>query len=78
LLNSQTGRNKYGPNQHNCRKTAQTTNPKGQSDPGKQKDHAAKEFKDKFGPVGQNKYLVYPHDYDLFNVPAALKKVTRP
>ncbi len=37
-----------------------------------------KEFKDKFGPVWQNKYLVYSHDYDLFNVPAALKKVTRP
>jgi hypothetical protein len=56
LLNSQTGRNKYGTNQHNGRKTVQTANPKGQSDPGKQKDHAAKEFKDKFGPVWQNKY----------------------
>jgi phosphatidylglycerol lysyltransferase len=37
-----------------------------------------KEFKDKFGPVWKNKYLVYSHDYDLFNVPASLKKVTKP
>lgn len=37
-----------------------------------------REFKDKFGPQWLNKYLVYSHDYDLFNVPAALKKVTRP
>lgn len=37
-----------------------------------------REFKDKFGPRWLNKYLIYSHDYDLFNVPAALKKVTRP
>ncbi len=37
-----------------------------------------KEFKDKFGPVWKNKYLVYSHDYDLFSVPASLKKVTKP
>ena len=37
-----------------------------------------KEFKDKFGPSWHNKYLIYSHDYDLFNVPAALRKVTKP
>lgn len=37
-----------------------------------------KEFKDKFGPQWRNRYLIYSHDYDLFNVPAALKKVMRP
>ncbi len=37
-----------------------------------------KEFKDKFGPVWHNKYLIYSNDYDLFSVPAVLKKATRP
>lgn len=37
-----------------------------------------KEFKDKFGPEWKNVYLIYSSDYDLFSVPAALKKVTRP
>ena len=37
-----------------------------------------KEFKDKFGPSWQNRYLVYTNDYDLFSVPAALKKVVKP
>ena len=37
-----------------------------------------KEFKDKFGPSWQNKYLIYTNDYDLFSVPAALKKVVKP
>ncbi len=37
-----------------------------------------KEFKDKFGPSWHNKYLIYSNDYDLFSVPSALKKITRP
>ena len=37
-----------------------------------------KEFKDKFGPEWHNKYLIYSNDYDLFSVPRALKKVTKP
>jgi len=37
-----------------------------------------KEFKDKFGPVWKSKYLIYSNDYDLFSVPTALKRVTRP
>jgi len=37
-----------------------------------------KEFKDKFGPVWHNKYVIYSNDYDLFSVPAALNKVTKP
>jgi len=37
-----------------------------------------KEFKNKFAPNWSNRYLIYSNDYDLFSVPAALKKVTRP
>jgi len=38
----------------------------------------SREYKEKFGPVWYNKYLVYSHDYDLLQVPAALAKVFRP
>jgi phosphatidylglycerol lysyltransferase len=37
-----------------------------------------REYKEKFGPVWQNRYLVYQHDYDLLQVPAALTKVFKP
>lgn len=37
-----------------------------------------REFKDKYGPVWYNKYLVYDNDYDLIQVPAVLSKVIKP
>jgi phosphatidylglycerol lysyltransferase len=37
-----------------------------------------REFKDKFGPQWFNKYLIYDHDYDLIQVPAALSRVIKP
>jgi phosphatidylglycerol lysyltransferase len=37
-----------------------------------------RDYKDKFGPVWQNRYLVYQHDYDLLQVPSALEKVIKP
>jgi phosphatidylglycerol lysyltransferase len=37
-----------------------------------------REYKEKFGPLWQNRYLVYQHDYDLLQVPAALAKVFKP
>jgi phosphatidylglycerol lysyltransferase len=37
-----------------------------------------REFKEKFGPVWHNKYLVYQDDYDLLQVPAVLAKVIKP
>lgn len=36
-----------------------------------------REFKERFFPVWHNKYLVYDHDYDLFQVPRALSRVIR-
>jgi phosphatidylglycerol lysyltransferase len=38
----------------------------------------SREYKEKFGPVWHNRYLVYSHDYDLLQVPAALAKVFKP
>lgn len=35
-------------------------------------------FKDKFFPVWNNRYLIYSHDYDLMQIPAALSKVIKP
>jgi phosphatidylglycerol lysyltransferase len=37
-----------------------------------------REYKEKFGPVWYNKYLVYQDDYDLLQVPAVLSKVIKP
>ena len=37
-----------------------------------------REYKEKFDPVWYNKYLIYPHDYDLLSVPTALSKVIKP
>jgi phosphatidylglycerol lysyltransferase len=38
----------------------------------------SREYKEKFGPVWHNKYLVYQHDFDLLQIPAALAKVFKP
>jgi phosphatidylglycerol lysyltransferase len=38
----------------------------------------SREYKEKFGPVWYNKYLVYSHDYDLLQVPSVLAKVFKP
>ena len=35
-------------------------------------------YKEKFFPEWHNKYLVYQHDYDLFQVPRILKNVMKP
>ena len=35
-------------------------------------------FKEKFNPTWYNKYLIYPDDYDLLQVPAVLTKVIKP
>jgi phosphatidylglycerol lysyltransferase len=37
-----------------------------------------RDYKDKFGPAWQNRYLVYQHDYDLLQVPAVLTRVIKP
>ena len=37
-----------------------------------------RDYKEKFGPMWQNRYLVYQHDYDLLQVPAVLAKVFKP
>lgn len=37
-----------------------------------------REYKEKFDPDWHNKYLIYQHDYDLLQVPAALAKVIKP
>lgn len=34
-----------------------------------------RDFKEKFTPMWQNEYLIYTHDYDLLQIPAALTKV---
>ncbi len=38
----------------------------------------SRNFKEKFFPTWYNKYLIYSHDYDLLQVPAALSKVIKP
>jgi phosphatidylglycerol lysyltransferase len=40
--------------------------------------HGLREFKEKYATFWENKYLVYGHDFDLLQLPAALKKVMRP
>lgn len=40
--------------------------------------HGLREFKEKYATCWENKYLVYGHDFDLLQLPAALKKVMRP
>jgi phosphatidylglycerol lysyltransferase len=37
-----------------------------------------REYKDKFGPVWHNQYLVYQHDYDLLQVPVVLARIIKP
>lgn len=36
-----------------------------------------REYKDKFDPFWNDKYLIYSHDYDLLQVPAALNRVIK-
>lgn len=36
-----------------------------------------REYKDKFNPVWSDKFLIYSNDYDLLQIPAALKKVIK-
>ncbi|MBO9565772.1 MAG: DUF2156 domain-containing protein [Niastella sp.] len=40
--------------------------------------HGLREFKEKYATFWENKYLVYGHDFDLLQLPAALKKVMQP
>ncbi|WP_315814815.1 phosphatidylglycerol lysyltransferase domain-containing protein [Paraflavitalea speifideaquila] len=40
--------------------------------------YGLREFKEKYASFWENKYLVYEHDFDLFSLPAALRKVMRP
>nr|WP_295866092.1 phosphatidylglycerol lysyltransferase domain-containing protein [uncultured Chitinophaga sp.] len=37
-----------------------------------------REFKDKYATMWTNKYLIYEHDFDLIQLPAALSKVMQP
>jgi len=37
-----------------------------------------REYKEKFNPVWNDKYLIYDHDYDLLQIPAILAKVIKP
>jgi phosphatidylglycerol lysyltransferase len=37
-----------------------------------------REYKEKFNPVWNDKYLIYDHDYDLLQIPAVLAKVIKP
>ena len=37
-----------------------------------------REYKEKFNPVWNDKYLIYNHDYDLLQIPAVLAKVIKP
>ena len=36
-----------------------------------------RDFKDKYNPVWENKYLVYENDYDLLQIPSVLSKVIK-
>lgn len=40
--------------------------------------HGLREFKEKYATKWTNKYLVYEHDFDLIQLPAALSKVMQP
>jgi phosphatidylglycerol lysyltransferase len=37
-----------------------------------------REYKEKFNPVWNEKYLIYDHDYDLLQIPAVLARVIKP
>jgi len=37
-----------------------------------------RDFKEKFSPAWSNRYIIYDHHYDLFNLPSVLNKVIRP
>jgi phosphatidylglycerol lysyltransferase len=37
-----------------------------------------REFKDKYDPVWNNKYIIYENDYDLIQVPTVLSRVIKP
>ncbi|MDB5013044.1 MAG: hypothetical protein JWQ25_1246, partial [Daejeonella sp.] len=37
-----------------------------------------RDFKDKFNPSWQNKYLIYENHYDLISLPTALNKAMKP
>ncbi len=37
-----------------------------------------RDYKEKFGPVWHNRYLVYNHDFELLQIPAILTKVIKP
>jgi phosphatidylglycerol lysyltransferase len=37
-----------------------------------------RDFKEKYGPEWQNRYLIYEHHYDLFNIPFILTRVFKP
>ena len=39
--------------------------------------HGLREFKEKYATEWSNKYLVYEHDFDLIQLPAALSKVMK-
>ena len=37
-----------------------------------------REYKEKFNPVWNDKYLIYDNDYDLLQIPAVLTRVIKP
>lgn len=37
-----------------------------------------RDFKEKYADLWENKYLVYSNDFDLFEIPSALKKIMKP
>jgi phosphatidylglycerol lysyltransferase len=37
-----------------------------------------RDFKEKYGPDWKNRYIIYDHHYDLFNIPSILSKVVKP
>jgi len=37
-----------------------------------------REYKEKFNPAWNDKYLIYENDYDLLQIPAVLSRVIKP